>query len=214
MRRTHLVTALALATCAAPSALFAMGGGGGGYGGGFSSMRMPTKPDDYSAALKLIHQERYADAMPYLDKAVAQHPHNADILNYLGYTHRMVGDFPGSLAWYQKALTEDPRHKGAHEYLGELYLNMRDVASARAQLAELVRLCPDNCDERDTLTKSIDTYVAANPPATMPATATTATAPITATPAASAAALPVAAPSAVTSAAQQATPAQTTPPSP
>jgi tetratricopeptide (TPR) repeat protein len=204
----HLVAILTLAACAVPTALFAMGGGGGGYGGGFSSMRMPTKPDDYSAALKLIHQERFADAMPYLDKAVAQHPHNADILNYLGYTHRMVGDFPGSLAWYQKALTEDPDHKGAHEYLGELYLNMRDVASARVQLAELVRLCPDNCDERDVLTKSIDTYVAANPPAAMPATAATAAT----TPAASAS--PAAATPATMSATQPAAPAQTTPPSP
>ncbi|HWE05557.1 MAG TPA: tetratricopeptide repeat protein, partial [Rhizomicrobium sp.] len=175
MRRMHRVAVLTLAACAVPSALFAMGGGG--YGGGFSSMRMPTRPDDYSAALKLIHQERYAEAMPCLDRAVAQHPHNADILNYLGYTHRMVGDYPGSLAWYRKALTEDPDHKGAHEYLGELYLNMRDVASARTQLAELVRLCPDTCDERDVLTKSIDTWVAANPPAAMPATAATAAAP-------------------------------------
>ena len=183
MRRMYLVAVLTLAASAAPSSLFAMGGGGGGYGGSFGSMRMPTKQDDYSAALKLIHQERFADAMRYLDKAVAQHPHNADILNYLGYTHRMVGDFPGSLAWYQKALAEDPDHKGAHEYLGELYLNMRDVASARAQLAELVRLCPENCDERDALTKSIDTYVAANPPAAMPATAATAAAPATTTPA-------------------------------
>jgi hypothetical protein len=200
MRRMHFVAVLTLAVCAAPSALFAMGGGGGGYGGGFSSMRMPTKPDDYSAALKLIHQERFADAMPYLDKAVAQHPHNADILNYLGYTHRMVGDFPGSLAWYQKALTEDPDHKGAHEYLGELYLNMRDVASARMQLAELVRLCPDNCDERDTLTKSIDTFVAANPPAAMPATAATVPTPTV--------------PATSTPAAQPPAPAQATPPSP
>lgn len=208
MGRMHLVAVLTLAASAVPTALFAMGGGGGGYGGGFSSMRMPTKPDDYSAALKLIHQERYADAMPYLDKAVAQHPHNADILNYLGYTHRMVGDYPGSLAWYQKALAEDPDHKGAHEYLGELYLNMRDVASARAQLAELARLCPDNCDERDALTKSIDTYVAANPPAAVPG-ATAA-----ATPATSAAASPAAGPPSTTSAAQPAAPAQTTPPSP
>lgn len=197
MRRMHIVVALMLAASATPMALFAMGGGGGGYGGSFSSMRMPAKPDDYSAALKLIHQERYADAMPYLDKAAAQHPHNADILNYLGYTHRMVGDYPGSLAWYQKALTEDPDHKGAHEYLGELYLNMRDVASARAQLAELVRLCPNDCDERDVLTKSIDTYVAANSPAAMPATAATAA--------------PAAAASASSPAAPPATTAQTTP---
>ncbi|HEY2446771.1 MAG TPA: tetratricopeptide repeat protein [Rhizomicrobium sp.] len=201
MRKLHLAAVAALAVATLPSALLAMGGGGGGYGGGFNSMSMPTKLDDYSVALRLIRHEKYADAIPYLDKAVAERPHNADILNYLGYTHRMVGDYPGSLAWYQKALTEDPDHKGAHEYLGELYLNMHDVASARAQLAELVRLCPDSCDERDTLTKSIDTWVAANPSPAAPAAAASGPVP------AAAAAPTSAAPSAPPASAQQSPPA-------
>ena len=79
-------------------------------------------------------------------------------LRFLGYTHRMLGDYPGSLDFYQKALAIDPDHKGAHEYLGELYLMMHDSGSANTQLAELTRLCPDGCDEKDALTKAMADY--------------------------------------------------------
>jgi tetratricopeptide (TPR) repeat protein len=85
----------------------------------------------------------------------------------------MVGDLTGSLDFYQKALAINPDHKGAHEYLGELYLMMHDSNSADAQLAELTRLCPNDCDEKDVLTKAIADYHAGAKPAaaTTPASA-------------------------------------------
>lgn len=140
--------------------------------------------DEYSTALRLINDQKYADAIPHLVRALADKPDNADILNYLGYTERMVGNYQISLDAYQRALHEDPDHKGAHEYLGELYLDLHDINSANAQLAELVRLCPDSCIERDTLTKAIAAYQAngatPNPAAaTAQATPSATTAPAT-----------------------------------
>jgi Tetratricopeptide repeat len=177
MRRSFIIAILMLAAGALPVQVMAqMGGGPGGWGrpmggSGGSGSGMPGF-EDYGMALRLIHNEQYADAIPYLNSAHAGRPHNADILNYLGFAHRMLGDYPAALDFYQRALQEDPDHKLAHENLGELYLNMHDVASANGQLAELTRLCPSGCDDRDTLTKSIATYVAANPapaPAQAPA---------------------------------------------
>jgi tetratricopeptide (TPR) repeat protein len=163
MRRSILCVAAVIALTA-PASVFAMGGGGGGMGGGYGGSPMGGGMgfDDYTMAIRLIHREKYADAVPYLDRALMQKPNSADVLNYLGFTHRMLGDYPGSLDYYQRALARDPDHKGAHEYLGELYLNMHQLGSARGQLAELTRLCPNDCDERDTLTKSIAAYEAAS----------------------------------------------------
>ncbi|HXM00312.1 MAG TPA: tetratricopeptide repeat protein [Rhizomicrobium sp.] len=165
MRRSILCVAVAIGL-SAPASVFAMGGGGGGMGGGYGGGGMMGGSgmgfDDYTMAIRLIHREKYADAIPYLDRALMQKPNSADVLNYLGFTHRMLGDYPGSLDYYQRALARDPDHKGAHEYLGELYLNMHQLGSARGQLAELTRLCPNDCDERDTLTKSIAAYEAAS----------------------------------------------------
>jgi len=164
MRRSILFAVLFM-SAAVPASGWAMGGGGSVPVAGGN-----TVTDDYAMALRLIHREKYADAVPYLDRALQQRPYSADILNYLGFTHRMLGDYPGSLDYYQRALARDPDHKGAHEYLGELYLNMHQVDNARGQLAELARICPNDCDERDTLTKSIAAYEAATPaqPATPP----------------------------------------------
>lgn len=70
----------------------------------------------------------------------------------------MVGNYDDSLDDYQRALARNPDHRRAHEYLGELYLNMHQPDQARLQLAELTRLSPDGCVEKDTLTSSIANY--------------------------------------------------------
>lgn len=179
------LTFAALALLAA-TPCFAMGGGGGGgmgmggMTGGYAGSVHGSGFDDYAAAVRLIHREKYAEAVPYLDRALHERPGSADVLNYLGYTHRMLGDYSGSLVFYQHALALDPDHKGAHEYLGELYLKMNRLADARAQLAELTRLCSGGCEEKDMLTKAISDYqlAAAAPvtPAAAPATTTAAAA--------------------------------------
>jgi len=185
--RASLYLAFAVSALVASQAL-AMGGGGGGGGGSYGGFG-PTSAsfDDYSTAKRLIRHEQYADAIPHLEKALAKHPHDADVFNYLGYTHRMVGvseatpardnDFKLSLAYYQQALAIDPNHKGVHEYLGELFLQMNDLNSAHHEMNELVILCPDGCEERDMLSKALAAYVppaapaeaAAPAPATAPA---------------------------------------------
>jgi len=174
MRKTILLAAAAILGFSSPA--LAMGGGMGGMGGygggGGGGMRSSAGFDDYATAVRLIHHEKYADAIPYLNRALQQKPNNADVLNYLGYTHRMLGDYPGSLDFYQRALARDPDHKGAHEYLGELYLKIHQLSQARAQVDELTRLCPSDCDEKDALVKAISDYeTAANAPAAPAASA-------------------------------------------
>jgi len=178
MRKFLLATTAATALLMLTAPSFSMGGGGGGGSGGYGGGMGAGTPafDDYATAVRLIKHQKYADAIPHLEMALADRPHSADILNYLGYTHRMIGDYASSLDFYKRALAIDPDHKGVHEYLGELYLQMNDLPSAQAQLSTLANLCPSGCDERDMLTKAIAAYVppataqTAQPPAT-PATA-------------------------------------------
>lgn len=188
MRKSLYLAVAAAAILASP--VFAMGGGGGGGGyGGMNAMPAMTF-DDYTTAKRLIKHQDYAKAIPHLEAALAKRPHDADVLNYLGYTHRMVGvseadalrdnDFKMSLTYYQQALAIDPNHKGVHEYLGELYLQMGNLNAAHEEMNKLVILCPDGCDERDTLNKALLAYappapsaapVAAAAPAAEPADA-------------------------------------------
>lgn len=178
--RALMVTAAVVAALSVGQAL-AMGGGGGGGGGGTYGGTMDTpsmSSSDYTIALRLIKHKQYAEAIPHLELALADKPHDADILNYLGFTKRMVGDYDASLDYYTRALAIDPNHKGVHEYLGELYLQKNDVPSAQKELATLATLCPSGCDERDTLTKAIADYKpAGGGPAATPSTAAPASAP-------------------------------------
>jgi hypothetical protein len=179
MRKLLLAAVVATSVTLLTAPSFSMGGGGGGgggggYGGGFGNTGSGASFDDYTVAVRLIKHEKYSEAIPHLELALANKPHSADILNYLGYTHRMLGDYPSSLDFYKRALAMDPDHKGVHEYLGELYLQMHDTASAQAELTTLAGLCPSGCDERDMLTKAIAAYV---PPAS--STPVAAVAPVT-----------------------------------
>jgi tetratricopeptide (TPR) repeat protein len=134
-------------------------------GGGMSSGMTPTGPsaDDYTMGLRLMHREEYAQAIPYLERAFVTRSHSADILNDLGLAHRKLGQYSTSMGFIRQALKEDPNSNDAHENLGELYLNLHDLASAQGQLAELTRLCPSGCDDRDALQKSIVSFEAAYP---------------------------------------------------
>jgi predicted Zn-dependent protease len=160
MRKLVIATAFFACGAVVTPAMAMGGGGGGGGGGGYGGSMMSAGPtfSDYQIAVRLIRHKQYADAIPHLESWLAQKPHDADTLNYLGYTKRMVGDYPSSLDYYKRALAEDPNHKGVHEYLGELYLQMNDQPSAQKELDTLASLCPSGCDERDALTKALADY--------------------------------------------------------
>ena len=78
----------------------------------------------------------------------------------LGYSYRKVGSFDKSMEHYQRALKIDSSHRYAHEYLGELYLDLNQLDNAEKQLAALKKACPffGKCEEFEDLKKAIDAY--------------------------------------------------------
>jgi tetratricopeptide (TPR) repeat protein len=118
--------------------------------------------DDFGKAEYLIKAERYDEAIPLLQKVVAKNPNDADAWNYLGFCSRKLGKTKEALDYYTKALAIDPNHKGAHEYLGELYLLMKDPAKAQEQLTVLQGLCKGGCEEVEDLQQAIADYKASS----------------------------------------------------
>ncbi len=109
-------------------------------------------------ARDLIKGERYNEAIPMLNKVIAQQPKNADALNLLAYSQRKTDDIQASLANYKKALAIDPSHKDAHEYIGELYLRMGDLANAEKHLKQLDSICFFGCEQFNELKAAIAAY--------------------------------------------------------
>lgn len=114
------------------------------------------------AGRKAIEAKDFKAAVGHLTKAVQEEPKNADAHNLLGYSYRKVGTFDKSMEHYQTALKLDSNHRSAHEYLGELYLDMNQLDNAEKQLASLKRACPffGKCEEYEDLKKAIDAYKA------------------------------------------------------
>ena len=111
----------------------------------------------------LIDDEKYQQAITKLDQAVRDAPDDADLLNLVAYSHRKLDHFDIALDYYLKALKIDPEHRGANEYLGELYLKLGQPEKAEERLGVLDKDCFFGCEEFDELEQAINDYQKQNP---------------------------------------------------
>jgi len=126
--------------------------------GGYAKKDSPLKPFH-----ELIEDEKYQQAITELDEALRDDPDNADMLNLMAYSQRKLKHFDVAMNYYQKALRIDPQHRGANEYLGELYLQLGQPNKAEERLEVLDKECFFGCDEFDELEAAIAEYRKQNP---------------------------------------------------
>lgn len=127
-------------------------------GGNSSSSSSRLKPFQ-----QLIEKQQFQQAIKELDAALLDDPDDADLLNLLAYSHRKLEHFDIALDYYQQALKIKPKHLGANEYLGELYLLLGQLENAEQRLAVLDKACFFGCDEFDELKQAIQEYRRKNP---------------------------------------------------
>ena len=88
---------------------------------------------------------------------------NADWNNLMGYSLRKADPANAGEAekFYNEALRIEPRHRGALEYSGELYLMTGNLAKAEERLAALDKACFLPCEEYKDLKNAVARYKAA-----------------------------------------------------
>ena len=120
----------------------------------------PAKPDKLGAVREQIAQKKWAGAIDELKKA--NEPGSADWNNLMGYSLRKSAppDYAAAEKFYDEALRIDPKHRGALEYSGELYLMTGKLDLAEQRLAALDKACFLPCEEHTDLKKSIAAYKA------------------------------------------------------
>jgi tetratricopeptide (TPR) repeat protein len=154
LRALPLAVALVLLPLASVSTVLAMG---------TTSPSPSGKDANYTDGEKAVKAKDYPKAIVLLERSLSEHPKDPDTLNYLGYSNRKIGQKDKALAYYNKALDIDPNHRGANEYLGELYLDMNDLPKAEERLARLSRICGPRCDEYKDLADDIAKFKAGQP---------------------------------------------------
>ena len=122
---------------------------------------------DYEKAVSLVKSAKKYDSKGKSDKAEKRYkkalklllisnkkkPNNPDILNYLGFTSRKLGEFEKGENYYLEGLAIEPNHVGINEYLGELYVVTNRIELAKERLNVLTNC---NCEEYDELKEIIE----------------------------------------------------------
>ena len=139
-------TALALMLAAAPSLAFDTGGDDAD-----TSANVPTLAD----ARADIKAEHWQDAIKKLGVIVEANPQSADAYNLLGYSFRHLGNTKRAMSAYDRALDIDPKHTGALEYQGVLFVMLGDLDKANANLDKIKTICGTGCEEYEDLAEAI-----------------------------------------------------------
>jgi Flp pilus assembly protein TadD len=113
---------------------------------------------DFKGGKKALGAEDWNGAIAAFELAALRDPVNADIQNYIGYAYRRLRLLGPAIGHYQQALMLDPRHRSAHEHLGEAYLVLGESARAEQLLAALEKLCLIPCEEYDDLKRAVSAY--------------------------------------------------------
>ncbi|HEX7438827.1 MAG TPA: tetratricopeptide repeat protein [Caldimonas sp.] len=125
---------------------------------GAADTATPPTPDKLTAARARIAEKNWPAAIDEL-KSVND-TGSADWNNLMGYSMRKQGtpDYAAAEKFYDAALSIDPKHRGALEYSGELYLMTGDLPKAEARLAALDKACRFSCEEYRDLKRAVERY--------------------------------------------------------
>ena len=142
----------------------AMGGGSSSSSSSSSSTSYSSSNDSgsyksanrFGEVNKLIKLEKFAEAHKMLKKMKKVVTDEADRLNLLGFTARKSGDLNTAGDYYQQALALNPKHTGALEYQGELFLQLGKIDLAKANLAKIDKICWLPCNAERELKKAIE----------------------------------------------------------
>jgi len=113
---------------------------------------------DYAAGKAAMEQNNWSEAVKRFHQAALRDPDSADLHNYLGFSYRNLKQMDLAFKSYKRSIELNPRHRGAHEYIGEAYLMMNDLPGAERHLAALRSICLLPCEELADLEKAITEY--------------------------------------------------------
>jgi len=119
---------------------------------------LAARDEDYAAGKRAVERKDWDEAVRRFKLAERRHPEQADLQNILGFAHRNLKQYDLAFIHYKRAIEIEPRHRGAHEYIGETYLLTGDLANAEKHLGALRQICLLPCDELQDLERAVARY--------------------------------------------------------
>jgi tetratricopeptide (TPR) repeat protein len=131
------------------AALFVLSSTAAALAVGPENPRLQIEPE-YRDAVRHIKAEAYDKAIPLLFKLDKTYPNEPEVLNWLGFTHRKLKDYPNAKRYYDAALAVEPTYRPALEYQGMWFIETGDIPSAKKNLEKLQMICRA-CEETKDL---------------------------------------------------------------
>lgn len=132
--------------------------------GGTGSSEMPAWTTDpvIDRIQGAVARKDWRGAAQIARNALGGNPLNADYHNLYAYAVRNGANPAMDIVFkhYNEALRIEPKHRGAHEYLGEAYLMTGNLAKAKEHLSALDSICTFGCEEFTMLKKAIAAHEA------------------------------------------------------
>ncbi len=106
----------------------------------------PDQPDvlNYLGYSWADRGERLPEALAMIERAVAQRPRSAAVIDSLGWVHFRLGDYQRALDMLERVVELDPREPTLNEHLGDVYWRVGRRIEARYQWRRALALKPDN----------------------------------------------------------------------
>lgn len=117
-----------------------------------------ARDPDYAAGKAAMEKKNWKEALKRFHQAALRDPDSADLNNYLGFTYRNLKQMDLAFKHYKRSIELNPRHRGAHEYIGEAYLMVGDLKSAEKHLVALRNIWLLPCEELADLEKAVQVY--------------------------------------------------------
>jgi tetratricopeptide (TPR) repeat protein len=95
--------------------------------------------DGYHSARALVLDGKYPEAINAF--LALQHDDSPEVVNYLGYAYRKLGNCDLAKVWYDRALAADPDHVRTWEYYGLWHLEQGNKLKAQDFLEKIHLLC-------------------------------------------------------------------------
>lgn len=146
--------ALALTLLAAPALAIDSGADDTTTAAPAPMARKPAVPT-LATARKEIDANNWSKALADLKLIAAANPSSADTYNLMGFTYRNMGNYDRAGQAYAKALKLNPKHTGALEYQGVLFIKLGEVDKARANLDKIKSICGTSCEPYEDLEKAL-----------------------------------------------------------
>jgi len=119
------------------------------------------KPNDFEAQRirfrTLVISGDYFDAAPLGSKLLAQAPHDADLLNLVGFLEHKAGDNSAARKHLEEAVTLNPNDYNSRMNLGLALVQLNDAAGAKVQLEKAIELGVTESQVRFQLAKVLRT---------------------------------------------------------